>query len=195
MNRTAKSTTALLGTLFAAAPLNAQPPVAEDPNRSLRVENDRINDISTLSWWGRTGDTYFMQVTPHLNADRNYVEQIHRGGNGVIQHGFATNADALFFRIVYSGVPVSNPDFADFDSDGLNNLTELRLGLDPFNGGDADFSEVAGVVQSAWNAIDDTWRQRFVNDPSATFYDPTYGSPELPLASGQTEFSLNVPAP
>lgn len=146
--------------------------MAEARNLDLQVEADAVNQTSTLSWLGKYGESYFMQVAPDLNGDWNYVEHIHRGGDTRIQHGFATTSDTLFFRLRYSGIPVSDPESADFDGDGLGSFSEIRLGLDPFDGGDADWSRAEASVRAAWEAATPAWFQRFVDDPAAAFYDP-----------------------
>jgi len=70
----------LVGGLLAllGAPAGANP-TASDLNHGLGVEVDALNDVSTLSWWGVTGETYFIQVTPDLTAGWEYIDYIYPG--------------------------------------------------------------------------------------------------------------------
>ena len=90
-----------------------------DQNHGLGVEVDALNDVSTLSWWGVTGETYFIQVTPDLTAGWEYIDYIYPGADDVLAHGFAVNTDAFFYRLKYTDQPTTDPWNDDFDGDDI----------------------------------------------------------------------------
>jgi len=143
-------------------------PSASDLNHGLSVGVDALNDVSTLSWWGVTGETYFIQVTPDLTAGWEYIDFIYPGADDELAHGFATNTDAFFYRLKYTDQPTTDPWNDDFDGDDIWNQDELNQDTDPFAFDDLNT-----------NGIPDDW-ESFWDDQFAVFPKPvaaqlTYG--------------------
>lgn len=86
-----------------------------------------------LDWDGIAGRTYFLQHSEDL-VSWQYFPLIESGNDETLGWGFASSADKFFVRLRYTDQPTSNPDFADFDADGLTNWDEIFIyGTDPFN--------------------------------------------------------------
>lgn len=86
-----------------------------------------------LDWEGIAGRTYFLQHSEDLVAWQ-YFPLIESGNNATLGWGFASSADKFFVRLRYTDQPTSNPDYADFDGDGLTNWQEVAIyDTDPFN--------------------------------------------------------------
>lgn len=86
-----------------------------------------------LDWEGIAGRTYFLQHSEDL-VSWQYFPLIESGNDETLGWGFASSADKFFVRLRYTDQPTSNPDFADFDADGLSNWDEIFIyGTDPFN--------------------------------------------------------------
>lgn len=86
-----------------------------------------------LDWEGIAGRTYFLQHSEDL-VSWQYFPLIEAGSDETLGWGFASSADKFFVRLRYTDQPTSNPDFADFDADGLLNWDEIFVyGTDPFN--------------------------------------------------------------
>ena len=68
----------------------------------------------------------------------DYAPIIEPGGDEVIDWGFSTSADRLFFRLRHTDVATSDPWTDDFDGDGVPNIAELQQGTDPFSDIDAN---------------------------------------------------------
>lgn len=103
-----------------------------DLNEGARLTYDPPTDSFTFSWWGRTGQTYFIQQSEDL-VNWIYVPIIEAGVNDVTAWGFATDADRLFYRLRFTDIPTTDPLSADFDGDGLTNAEEVQYpGFDPF---------------------------------------------------------------
>lgn len=133
--------------LLVSAPhaLVAQGP--SDPNEGSRVEWDNTNEIWRFSWWGRSGQTYFIQHSDDL-ASWTYVPIIEPGNNAIRQWGFTSDSDKFFVRLKHTGIPTNDPFLGDFDGDRINNYDELYHGTDPLSWGDTDS-----------NLLPDDWEQ------------------------------------
>lgn len=105
---------------------------AGDLNEGARLTYDAPTESFTFSWWGRTGQTYFIQQSEDL-VNWLYVPIIEAGVDDVTAWGFTTNADRLFYRLRFTDIPTNDPLNADFDGDGLSNMEEVQFpGFDPF---------------------------------------------------------------
>lgn len=152
-------------------------PTADDPNHGLSLEVDPLDDVSVLSWFGVAGESYFIEVTPDLTTEWAYIDHIYPGTGGVLSHGFATNADALFYRLKYTDRPVDDPWDADFDGDGIGNQAELDQDTDPFGFDDSD-----------GNGIPDDWEKHYFG---STGIDPD-ADPDGDGFSNLTEFEAGL---
>lgn len=154
----------LFGGLILPVPVLSQAPTAEDLNLGLRVSVDSPNETSILSWWGNFENAYFIQVTSDLTADWNYIDQIYSGRHDAISHIFSSNTSALFFRVTHIPYSGFNPEYEDFDGDGVSNIDELALGTNPFLNIDSD-----------GDGMPDNWEISYgldPNDPSDADEDP-----------------------
>lgn len=113
------------------------PDDADEPGRGSRVRSIPADDSYIFSWWGRTGETYFIQISPDL-IGWEYIDEIFPGEDALIEHGFSSNASSLFFRLLYTHEAPPDPGNADFDGDGVSNMAELAQGTDPFRATDTD---------------------------------------------------------
>ncbi len=126
---------------------------ATDDNEGTRVTVLGPAGAFKLSWWGRAGRTYLIQQSDDLDQ-WNYVPIIEVGQDQVIEWGFTSTAEKMFFRLTYADEDDPNsgdingndlPDIweleqfgafeqspsADPDHDGRSNLTEFLIGTDP----------------------------------------------------------------
>jgi hypothetical protein len=89
-----------------------------------------------IRWHAQLGRTYFIMVSDpadHLKTWR-YAPKMEGGNDQEISYEVAGTADKGFFRLLYTDEPTSNPYLADFDSDGISNVSEVEeIGSDPFN--------------------------------------------------------------
>lgn len=122
--------------LCAIPPLSAQVNGIDQASDLVTVGSDKF-----LRWYGHADRTYFIQVSDpndHLNK-WTWAPIIESGNDEDISYEVDGTADKGFFRLKYTNAPSGgNPDTADFDNDGVSNLSELQAGLDPFNFADAD---------------------------------------------------------
>jgi len=102
-----------------------------DLNEGSRLQYDSGSDTWSFSWWGKAGRSYFPQHSTDLKT-WTYVPIIESGADAVISWGFSTTSDRFFTRLKYSDAVTGDANTADFDGDGLGNLYELNLGIDPF---------------------------------------------------------------
>ena len=138
------------GLLLQLAALPGQTPPSEDFNRGAHLDVDALNDVSTLSWWGKSGETYFIKVTPDLTAGWEYIDYIYSGADSTISHGFASNTDTFFYRLKYTDTPTSDPWNADFDGDDIGNQDELTQDTDPFAFDDLNGNGIPDDWESFW---------------------------------------------
>lgn len=141
------------------------------------VSYDSFNDVLQLDWQSTRNRTFFPQATTDLDA-WNYIGALHFGPGshtGMVQ----TNAAKAFFRLQYSDLPVATEgeaETADFDLDGLQNLSELQethtdpLGLDTDNDTLPDGWEVAHSISPLDDGSIDPQ-----NGPDGVFPDPPSG--------------------
>ncbi|MEO0509472.1 MAG: chitobiase/beta-hexosaminidase C-terminal domain-containing protein [Verrucomicrobiota bacterium] len=108
---------------------------ANDLNMGLQVSPGSVSQSFTLSWFGESGYSYFVQNTPDLMADWGWSPVIEKPTtDGAIHWNFTSANPSFFFRLQR----VSNPEGSmlwriDFDGDGMNNEIEYESSiLDPF---------------------------------------------------------------
>ena len=109
--------------LFAIPQLPAQPPILN--------ENSRLVMPSTggkfVEWYGKLGRCYFMQMSDANSplAKWQWAPIIEPGHNQYISHEVIGTAAKGFFRLQYTDQTAADLENADFDGDGLSNLTEI----------------------------------------------------------------------
>lgn len=84
-----------------------------------------------LAWNGRAGLTYFSKWSTDLVV-WSYLPGIEQG-SGIKTPSFTSTSSKFFVRVFYTDIPTTDAELADFDLDGLGNLAELNLGIDPMN--------------------------------------------------------------
>lgn len=106
---------------------------ATDLHEGLQVTPGTQAGEFTLSWWGRTGRTYFIQQSFDL-VSWNYVPCIESGAEDVCGLNFTCTDPRQFWRLRYTDAPTGGDALTwDADEDGLGNQQELDQGLDPFD--------------------------------------------------------------
>ena len=134
---------------LSANPIQAQ--TADEPNEGARLSRDEATGEYTVRWWGRSGQTYFVQCGDDL-IHWNYVPVIESGNAAVIEYGFTCTADRFFLRLRYTNAATGGaPDTADFDGDGLSNAAEIAVEgphSDPFLA-DTDGDGFGDAVEAA----------------------------------------------
>lgn len=113
------------------APL-ARGQTADDPNEGLKLATDpAITNGYQVSWWGRTGRTYFLQRSEDLTGRWSYFPIIEFGNDAPLSYGFVNPAPLVFARVVYLDQVLSDPFGTDSDGDGLTNQQEFAALTDP----------------------------------------------------------------
>jgi hypothetical protein len=98
---------------------------ASDLNEGCRVVKMPATNEYEFSWWSKTGRTYFVQTSLDL-VNWTFLEDIVTGADQVASCGINSPAPRLFFRLRHTNQTAVNPATADFDGDGLDNLTEIK---------------------------------------------------------------------
>ena len=117
---------------FASFALTAFAQSPGQPNEGSRITHDSTNNIFTLSWWGRSGQSYFIQHSDDLQI-WSYYPQIWVGQEAVASMGFETNAPNYFLRLEIEADPFTT----DSDADGIPDGWEVLNGLNPKEASDA----------------------------------------------------------
>ena len=94
------------------------------------------------------GYTYFIQWSLDLQEWHYFPDM--RYGSGALNFDGSSSASKFFIRLLFTDAPTNNPETADFDGDGLGNLAELQMGLDPLNP-DTDGDGISDGVEVANN--------------------------------------------
>ncbi|MEM0966557.1 MAG: hypothetical protein AAGJ81_10455 [Verrucomicrobiota bacterium] len=156
----------------------AQAQTASDLNEGSRITYDSVNDDYALLWWARSPKTYFIQQSEDLEV-WNYVPVIEPGKDGVIEWGFTTAADRVFFRFAHTGIRTVDPWNDDFDSDGISNYLEVLLGMNPF------------VDEGAINTGADDDNDTVINGQDAAPSDDTVGQLNVNITFPANNSTLN----
>lgn len=88
-------------------------------------------DTWDLTWSGKDEITYFTQLSTDL-ATWRWLPGIEYGG-GLKFQTFTSSDSKSFVRLLYTHIPTTNAELADYDNDGFGNLTEVTLGTSPMN--------------------------------------------------------------
>jgi hypothetical protein len=135
----------MLMLLWMGAGVTARAQSAVDLNEGLQLVKDGGTGIFTLSWWGKSGRTYFIQTSPDM-LTWSYLPFVETGVADVSGIQFTNTGERQFWRLRFTDAATGgNAETADFDGDGLGNLFEVENGLDPLSAdsdgdgvGDAD---------------------------------------------------------
>ena len=104
-----------------------------------------------LLWPGRQGRSYFIQRSGNLTGWA-YLSMVTPGQGTNEQCWIASDGDALFLRLRFTDIPTTDPELADFDSDGMATMTELSVyGTDPLDA-DTDHDGLSDGEEIANNA-------------------------------------------
>jgi hypothetical protein len=117
-----------LGCVIAgAAPL----PAVVTPEIDYTVNG--ATNTHNLSWYGTAAHTYFIQHSLDLVVWTT-VPVIEEGNNAPLSWSMQLATARTFFRVLASDLPTNgDPETADFDGDGLNNLLEVTIGSNPIS--------------------------------------------------------------
>jgi len=173
-----KKTFAILGILQALL-LGAFAQTAADPLEKAYLENDEVNQILRLKWWGKGGRTYFILHSDDL-VNWNSFPVIETGADAIMEYGVAftpTPTTKLFLRLKSTDIPTTDPAGSDFDSDNVSNLTEVQMGLDPLN------------ADSDGDGMSDGWEIAHGLDP---LVDDSGLDPDLDGIVNAMEFALGT---
>jgi len=95
------------------------------------IVNLEVEANGDSSWQGVAGRVYFVQWSEDL-INWDYVPTIFHGtGTHTVQ--YQGSSVQIYCRIKGVRIPSVNPNTEDFDDDGVSNLTELTMGLDPLS--------------------------------------------------------------
>jgi hypothetical protein len=143
---------------------------ADEPNEGLRLVADpAITNGYQVSWWGRTGRTYFLQRSEDLTGLWSYFPIIEFGQDAPITYGFINASPLVFARVTYLNQVVTDPYNTDSDGDGLTNQQEFDAKTDPFK------------ADTDGDGMPDKWELDHGLDPR----NPADASPD-PDGDGQT---------
>jgi hypothetical protein len=121
-----------LGSTLVASLIYAQ--TSNDPNEGLKLGVDpAITNGYQVSWWGRSGRTYFLQRSEDLTGRWSYFPLIENGQDSILSYGFINASPMHFVRVIYLNQILSDPYNTDTDGDGLTNQQEFTAETDPFD--------------------------------------------------------------
>ena len=135
---------------LAFAPALSALPLAPDNDEASHMTQDSETGALGLAWFGVADRTYFIQHTSDLLSAWNYLPIIEQGSGAPLQYDFSIsgNPPSLFFRLIRTDQPASDPYAADFDGDGIPNGWEIEHDLDPIEAADAS-ATVGGLTNLA----------------------------------------------
>ncbi len=130
---------------------------AADPENFVRLEQIGPGSYE-ISWYGRSGRTYFLQYSENLIA-WTYIPGIIETGVGTpitigISDSDIPESGRFFLRVKYCFLTAADPFAADFDDDRVNNAHELDQWTDPLHSVDTDSDEMP-----------DDWETRYLLNP------------------------------
>lgn len=121
---------------------NLQAQTATDLNEGLQLVKNNSTEVFTLSWWAKSGRTYFVQTSLDL-VTWTYLPLVENHVDTVAGIGFTNTEDRQFWRLRYTDADTNgNAETADFDGDGVQNLIEVTIGTDPFVAEDTDMDGI-----------------------------------------------------
>jgi hypothetical protein len=96
------------------------------------------------------GNTYFIQQSDDL-LSWQYMPSIIEGEDKVAEWQFSNDQNTAFVRLKYTDMPTSDPRNDDFDSDDINNWSELLQQSDPLASDDQDSNGIPDDWELFWN--------------------------------------------
>ncbi|MDP1579357.1 MAG: hypothetical protein Q8M02_03705 [Candidatus Didemnitutus sp.] len=92
----------------------------------------------TLSWYARSGQTYFILTTEDLEQWTS-LPAVEVGANALIEYTMQIPANFTkgFWRLAVTDLVAADPYAMDFDGDGIPTAWELQHGFNPLFAGDA----------------------------------------------------------
>ncbi len=122
--------------------------IAAPPQPQMEFTVGAANTLNA-EWPGVAERTYFFQWSSDLEH-WNIAPLMAHGVPNPNTHSFGAQSSAptFFARLKFADIPTANPELADFDHDGIGNLAEVNLFLDPLEAdtdkdGVTDGAEVA----------------------------------------------------
>ena len=114
--------------------------VDDPPEKPLLAPEPAVPGALRLSWFGRSGFTYFIQQTRDLSdLSWQYLPIIETGEDASLSYVFGSVPQPAFFaRLRIADQTAEDPLTADFDGDGIGNMDELLHFLDPLDAADSD---------------------------------------------------------
>jgi hypothetical protein len=117
----------------ALAAFVARAQTADEPNEGVHFATDPgVTNGYQISWWGRTGRTYFLQHSEDLTGLWSYFPIIEFGHDAPLSYGFVNESPLIFARVSYLDQVLADPFNTDSDGDGLTNQQEFDAKTDPF---------------------------------------------------------------
>lgn len=154
---------------------------SDSPNEGARLTYNAPQGSYNLTWWGRAGRTYFIQVSEDL-IFWDYLQTIEPGADRPIEYGISSNAPRLFIRLKWPEPPIGDPN--DFDGDKVTNWLELLQGTDPLRNLDTDA-----------NGLPDDWEIRYFQRIGVSPTDDSDGDGTTNLQEFQANTDPTDPAP
>jgi hypothetical protein len=147
MSRTALPLFAALGLVGSAVAQNVS-----DPNHGLRMTHDASTGAYGFSWWGRSGESYFLQHSEDL-VHWVYLPIVESGIDQSIQWGFTSSATQFFLRLEIDSDPFNHSASGDGFSNGWKILWgfDPHVWLDPVGDSDGDGQTDSGEMNSNTN--------------------------------------------
>lgn len=158
-----------------AASVQLQAQVPQTPQPIQTVEHGTSN--CKIKWDNVAGRSYFIAWTLDLQSWKFFPEVEH--GQPDYEYNFVCSSDKMFLRLVYTDVPMSNPETHDLDGDGIGNLAEIS---DPNNQTHPDKLDTDG------NGIDDGGLADRDGDGIPTAYEIANGLDPL-VANGAADLA------
>ncbi len=119
------------------------------PNEGLSLSYNRTTNTYLLSWYGHPGHTYFIQESQDLRS-WSYMPIIKSGIGAPLEYLFKASGPRNFIRVQFIDQTAENTSTADFDTDGVSNMDELRRQTDP----------TISDVDIDGDGMADTWEMR-----------------------------------